>query len=225
MPEISYRLKTIAGLVSENARVCDIGTDHGYLPIYLKKHKNVRSVIATDVNEKPLRSAEKNIKESSVQGIRLVLCDGLAGILPGEADTFIIAGMGGEVISGILERGRKILCDGGINVITQPTTSPEVLRRFLADNGFEIIEDIPVLENGKVYSVIKSRFTGIKREYEEWFYYTGNVRPDSEEGRVYLIKQQKRCLKCMQALKGIASKKEIYNYYSEVFRGISRLLD
>ena len=225
MPEIRYRLKTISGLLPENARVCDIGTDHGYLPIYLKKHKNVRSVIATDVNEKPLRSAEKNIKESSVQGIRLVLCDGLAGILPGEADTFIIAGMGGEVISGILDRGRDLLCAGGISLIMQPTTSPEVLRRFLSENGFEITEDIPVLDRGKVYSVIKSRYTGIKYDFEEWFYYAGRVRPDSEQGRAYLVKQQKRCLKCMQAIKGIAAKKEDYDYYSGVFRGITRLLD
>jgi tRNA (adenine22-N1)-methyltransferase len=71
---LSLRLALISALVPPGARVCDIGTDHGYLPIELIKRGDIKSVIATDIREKPLASAEKNIKAAGVSGITLRLC-------------------------------------------------------------------------------------------------------------------------------------------------------
>ena len=99
MPTLSKRLSVIASLVPFGARVCDIGTDHAFLAIELMRTKRACSVIATDVNEKPLQKAKINVEKSEQSGITLRLCDGLEGVLPEEIDTVVIAGMGGEVIS------------------------------------------------------------------------------------------------------------------------------
>ena len=94
MSALSKRLSVIASLVPSGARVCDIGTDHAYLGIELIKSGKAISVIACDINEKPLLKAKANIEKSGVNGIELRLQDGLAGIKPGDADCIVIAGIG-----------------------------------------------------------------------------------------------------------------------------------
>ena len=101
---LSLRLKTIAALVPKGARVCDVGTDHARLPIYLISEKIASRVIATDLRPLPLENAKKNVEYSGVTGIELRLCDGLSAVKKHEADVIIIAGIGGEVISGIISR-------------------------------------------------------------------------------------------------------------------------
>lgn len=223
MPTISKRLLTIASLVPSGARVCDIGADHGYLSIYISKHKNPLSVITTDINEKPLSHAKINIEKENIKNIELRLCDGLDGIKENEADTFIIAGMGGEVISGIIERGIQKVKSNNISIILQPTTSPEFLRKFLYQNGFKIKTEIPVFENNKLYSVMQVKFTGICENKPEYFYYTGLLTPETEEGLLYINKQYNRCLKCVLNLEKTEKKQE-YNYYKSVCDGIEEFL-
>ena len=126
MPLLSLRLKTIAGFVKKGARVCDVGTDHARLAIYLKKSGIAESVIATDINEKPLLTAKRNIENAGVFGIDLRLCDGLSFVNRNEADTIIIAGIGGNVISGIIDGGRQFFIKDCATFILQPTTAPEV---------------------------------------------------------------------------------------------------
>ncbi len=223
MDVLSLRLSAIAGLVPQNANVCDVGTDHGFLPVFLKKRGDVNRIIATDINEKPLKKAEDNIKKSGVDGISLRLCDGLEGVKPGEVDTVIIAGIGGEVISGIIDRKIEIFSKDKAVLIAQPTTSPEALRRYLCEKGFEITAEIPISENGKLYSVMKCEFIGKPSFREEWFYYAGLVDPEDETGRQYIEKQKRRCYSCMTALENIPSKAQDYNYYKKVFLGLSNL--
>lgn len=223
MTDLSLRLKTIAALVPHGARVCDIGTDHGYLSIYLKQQNTASSVIATDLREKPLESARRNIALSGVNGIELRLCDGLSGIKETEADTVIIAGMGGEVIAGILSACEWIK-KAEMTLILQPTTSGEALRRFLICGGFDIETEVPVSENGKLYSVMKCRFTGNTEKADEYFYYIGKVSPATDDGRLYIEKQQNRAFKCMEALKNIPSKHKELEYYRSVYEGITKRL-
>lgn len=220
MPDLTLRLRTIADMVPEGAKVCDIGTDHGYLAIYLKANGKAESVIATDVNEKPLKRAKENITASGQEGISLRLCDGLEGLENGEADAVIIAGMGGEVIAGILERGKEFACDSSVTFIIQPTTSPEILRRFLCENGFSVLEEIPVAENGKVYSVMKCRFSGEISQKGEGFYYIGKVTPETQAGALYIEKQKKRLRECINALENNESKRELYLEYKRIFEEI-----
>ncbi len=224
MENLSLRLKTVADLVPKGAKVCDVGTDHGYLPVFLKRRGDVASVIATDINPKPLKKAEENIKLCGVKGISLRLCDGLAGVTEEEADTVIIAGMGGEVISGIIDRSLELFKGSGIMLILQPTTSPELLRKYLYKTGFEIKREIPIEENKKLYSVMECEFKGIPQEKEEWFYYAGLVSPLDFAGKLYIEKQKNRCLKCVRALENIPAKQEDYNYYKKVFSGLERRL-
>lgn len=222
MNNLSLRLKTIASLVPNGARVCDVGTDHAYLPIFLKKSGIASSVIATDLNQKPLENAKNNIENSGVSDISLRLCDGLDSVSDSEVDTIIIAGMGGEVIVGILKS-----CEWAKTYnktfILQPTTSAEVLREFLCKNGFEIKTETPVLENDKLYSVMTVEFTGEICRKAEYFYYIGKI-PTTSEGILYLKKQQKRVLNCMTALENIPHKQNDYLKNKAIYEQITKTL-
>ena len=206
MKELSVRLKTIASLVPNDTRVCDIGTDHGYLPIYLRLNNLAKSVIAADLNPKPLITAQKNIEKLNANGIELRLCDGLSGINRQEVDTIIIAGMGGNVISGIIDRC-DFAKDKDLTFILQPTTSGEVLREFLCNNGFEIISETVIFENNKLYSVMVVKFTNQAQSFQNGFYYIGKITPNTENGLSYIKKQQKRLLAEAKALESIPERK------------------
>ena len=225
MNNLSLRLSTIASLVPKGAFVCDVGTDHGFLPIFLMESGKVRGVIGTDINEKPLKKAEENLKKSGAEGITLRLCDGLSGIKKGETDTVIIAGMGGEVISGILERGKEITENADITLILQPTTSPEFLRKYLYETGYEIIKEIPVEERGKLYSVMLVVFRDNPQKKEDWVYFAGLVDPKDQTGRRYIEKQKLRAYKCMMALEHIEEKQQEFKFHKEIYDNLWRLTE
>ena len=222
MNKLSIRLETIASLVPFGARVCDIGTDHGYLSIHLKNNNIAKSVIATDLNEKPLENARKNISSSGITDISLRLCDGLSGVSQNEADTVIIAGMGGEVIVHILKNCEWIKNES-LHLILQPTTSAEVLREFLTQSGFEIMSETPVSENKKLYSVMTAKFTNAEYTYPEHFYFIGKI-PLNAEGVLYIKKQQKRLFECMNALENIENKRKEFEKYKFLCEQIEKLL-
>lgn len=223
MSALSKRLSTIASLVPPNARACDVGTDHAFLPIFLMNNGKAQSVIATDINEKPLKKAIANVEKSGAKGISLRLCDGLEGVEKGEVDTVIIAGIGGEVISGIIDRAGELLKDSAVTLIIQPTTSPEFLRKFLYSNGFSILKEIAVEENGKLYSVMECGFTGLVQKWDEWFYFVGLVDSKEENGAKYIDKQKMRCFKCMTALENNISKAEEFEYYKNVYNSLKEI--
>ena len=225
MNNLSLRLSKIASLVPKGAFVCDVGTDHGFLPIFLMQSGKVRGVIATDINEKPLKKAMENIEKAKAEGITLKLCDGLSGVKAGEVDTVIIAGMGGEVISGILERGKEITENADITLILQPTTSPEFLRKYLYETGYEIVKEIPIEENGKLYSIMLVAFRGNPQKKENWVYYVGLVDPKDPVGRKYTEKQKLRAYKCMTALEKIEKKRNEFEFYKEIYDNLWRLTE
>lgn len=225
MNNLSLRLSTIASLVPKGAFVCDVGTDHGFLPIFLMESGIAKGVIATDINEKPLKKAEENLKKTRAEGVTLRLCDGLSGIKKGETDTVIIAGMGGEVISGILERGKEITENADITLILQPTTSPEFLRKYLYETGYDIIKEIAVEERGKLYSVMLVKFQGNPQKKEDWVYFVGLVDPKDQTGRRYIEKQKLRAYKCMMALEHIEEKQQEFKFHKEIYDNLWRLTE
>lgn len=222
MPDLSLRLKTIAALVPDGARVCDVGTDHAYLPIFLKTSKKATNIIATDINVKPLKNAADNIKKHGITDIDLRLCDGLSAVKEDEVDTIVIAGMGGEVITQILENCIWIKSKN-LNLILQPTTSAEILREYLVKNGFTLKSETPVFENRKLYSVMLVTFTDTFANFPDSYFYAGEI-PPTDIGILYIQKQQNRIFKCMCALENIASKQSDFQKYQSIYAQLEKIL-
>lgn len=154
---ISKRLLCCASMIQPGSRVADIGTDHGYLGIYLLQSGAARHVIACDLRKDPLENARRNAKLFGVDGeMELRLSDGLEKILPDEVDTVVMAGMGGDLIQKILSqcpwRKRE-----GLQFILQPQSAGNVLRRWLCEDGFEIQREEPVQDGHFLYTVMDIR--------------------------------------------------------------------
>ena len=170
--ELSKRLYAVAGLVTEGASVADIGTDHGYVPIYLVERGIASKVIALDVNQGPLNRARMHIVGHGLGNrIETRLSDGLAMIRPGEVDTVIASGMGGPLTIRILQEGKEV-ADQLNALILQPQSEICRVRRFLTENGYRIEQEDMVLEDGKYYPVMRV-VHGTKEPYEEWEYLYG----------------------------------------------------
>lgn len=160
--QISRRLCAIADLVTEGNRLVDVGCDHGYLPVYLKLQGRIPSAIATDVAEGPLSRARAHIDQYGLGDyIETRRCDGLADVGHGEGDTLVIAGMGGPLMERILAEGRSVWEDFR-EMILQPQSDIPHFRHFLLENGFHIIEEEMILEDGKFYPILK-----VNRKAEE----------------------------------------------------------
>lgn len=148
--ELSPRLRVLAGWVRPGARVADVGTDHAYLPVWLSLHRSVASAIASDLRKGPLERARETGRTYGVENVDFRLCDGLSGISPEEADTIVIAGMGGENISAILAAA-PWTTDGGHTLLLQPMTRAEDLRLFLMEHGYRISREALVWDRGILY--------------------------------------------------------------------------
>ena len=154
---ISKRLLCCASMVQPGSRVADIGTDHGYLGIYLLQTGAARHVIACDLRKDPLENARRNAKLFGADGaMEFRLSDGLGKIRPDEVDTVVMAGMGGDLIQKILSqcswRRRE-----GLQFILQPQSAGNVLRRWLCEDGFEIQREEPVQDGHFLYTVMDIR--------------------------------------------------------------------
>ena len=199
MRTLSDRLYTIQTLIPKGVRVADIGTDHGHLPISLIKEGKCETVIACDIREKPLENARKNIEKTATEGIELRLGDGLSPVLPDEVDYIVIAGMGGEVISNILD-GAKWTRDEKYTLIFNPTTSADALRKYLSENRFEILSETAVLDAGKLYTVIKAVYSGKPQPKSEAFYRIGRLLKSDSTAALYIEKQIRIIKKCISDL-------------------------
>ena len=223
MLELSKRLSLIANFVNEGSSVCDVGTDHGYLPAFLYLSGKTKNVIATDINEKPLQSAQKNLEKLGAYGVKLVLCDGLSGVEQENIDTVIIAGMGGEVISGIIQRA-AFLKDRTKTLILQPTTAAKELRLFLAQNGFTIEREQALQENEKIYSVMLVRFTGQSGTLSDTQAVIGMLKPDYNEAVQYIQKQYNIADKCACQLENVLRKQDGYKRYLNLKEDLKKIL-
>ncbi len=140
--------------------VCDVGTDHGYLPAYLVLSGKCRSAVAADINEKPLNAAAATAEKYGVSDkISFVLSDGLKNICLSEITDIVIAGMGGELISKILSDSAEKISEN-INIILQPMTKAPHLRKFLCEKGFKIISEKAVRDGKFIYTVMLAEKTG-----------------------------------------------------------------
>ena len=190
MKQLKSRLYTVSTLVPKGSRVADIGTDHGHLPIYLIKEGICPFCLACDIKEKPLASAKQNIEKSGTPNIETRLGPGLIPVSPDEVDCVTIAGMGGEVISSILEDSPWIR-DSKYTLILQPMTSADALRKYLCETGFSVESETAVEENRKIYSVLKVRFSGEVFTPDEYFCRVGKLLPNTDAAILYIEKQKR----------------------------------
>lgn len=209
------RLMMIAGMIREGDRVADIGTDHAYLPVFLVKSGKCPVAFACDVSDGPLKTAEQNVKRSGVEGIVLRKGDGLAAVDGLEIDTAVIAGMGGDLIVKILSACEWVKNER-YELILQPMTSVEDLRLYLLENGFCVKEERAVLSQGRIYTVMKVVFDGVKRECTPLFYYFGLLTENVTEAELTYIKRKRRIIKTLaKDLMNVERKTEDYRIISE----------
>ena len=155
MQQLSKRLTAVAALVSSGSRLADIGTDHAYVPIRLVQEGRIPGALAMDVKDGPLARAREHIREQGLeQYIQTRKSDGLAALQPGEADTVLMAGMGGLLMIRILEAGR---CHWQQvpEWILQPQSKVGEVRRFVREAGFIIADEDFVEEDGKYYPMMR----------------------------------------------------------------------
>ncbi len=151
---LSDRLNAVAGLVRSSDCVCDIGTDHGFVPIYLINSGVCKRAIAMDINKGPLDRARDHIKENGLADlIETRLSNGMEKLSEGETDAVVIAGMGGLLMKRILEDGQPRK-KGIKQMVLQPQSDLRLFREYLRHERFFITKEAEVFEDGKYYVAI-----------------------------------------------------------------------
>lgn len=170
---LSKRMQMVADMVTKGSVLADIGCDHGFVSIYLIEQKICNHVIAMDVNEGPLLRAKEHIEERDLtEYIDIRLSDGMEKLGKKEADGILIAGMGGrlviKILSDYIETAKELK-----EVILQPQSEIHLVRQFLIKQGFHIVKEDMVEENGKYYPAIKAVFKGENieelQEVQQWY--------------------------------------------------------
>lgn len=194
MVRISDRLKTAAHMCDKGAVVADIGTDHGYLPIYLVQEGIAPSAIAMDLREGPLDKAKKHISDNGLQDkIQTRLSDGMEKLSKDEVDIITICGMGGRLITDILTKG-KVVISKNTTLIVSPQSEVGDFRHFLVSQGFNVEDEKMLKEDGKYYFIIKCRKSdeNVILEYSEAEYQYGWKLLENKDKTLYeyLVKEK-----------------------------------
>lgn len=153
--KLTPRLQAIAEFIPPGSVVADIGTDHGYLPVYLLQEQICHHAVAADVNEAPLEQARETVAAfNCLKKIDLRLGNGLQVLQEEDnIDTVVIAGLGGHTIASILDEGRSRL-KRVKRLILQPMNEAGYLRLYLAENGFALVQETLVMEGRRLYEII-----------------------------------------------------------------------
>ena len=196
----------MANLVTPGKRLADIGTDHGYVPIWLYEQGRIPSALAMDLREGPLQRAKEHIRMHGLdEKIKTRLSDGLEKLLPGEADSIVIAGMGGMLVVKILTQGQAVL-DSIQELILQPQSDLDAVREYLHRTGFVIVQEEMVFEEGKYYPMMKAVHGENTDDRKIWFLYgrllLENRHPVLES---YLQKEYDSCCKLLEKLSKTAT--------------------
>lgn len=223
--ELSLRLKNIVAMVDSCDCVADIGTDHGYIPIYLVKNHICRRAIASDINKGPVKKAKFNVELENVQDkVQCRLGPGLTTIKPGEAQGIVIAGMGGNLISSILEESEDVFKEAEFAIL-QPVQNPEVLREYIYKKGYKIVDEELCIDEGRFYELIKITYGFNSESVNEVFYEIGKIlvekkHPLLEEYIESKLNKYRKILNNINEDTDIANKRKL-----ELKRNILRLED
>ena len=179
--KLDQRLLSVASLVRKNRVVADVGTDHAYVVAYLIENGITERAIASDINKGPLENARHTLVECGIEDkVSLILSDGLKNIPENSCEDIVIAGMGGILISEILENAPWIKNDN-MHIIAQPMTHAEVLRKWLFENGFEIRKEVVSTDGKRLYVAISAEYTGVETEKSKACCYVGELYKNNDE--------------------------------------------
>ncbi len=199
--QLSKRLQAVARLVTPGSRLADVGTDHGYVPIWLFEQGKILSAIAMDLRKGPLERAREHIQMHGLDAhIETRLSDGLDKLLPGEADSIVIAGMGGMLVVKILSQGQKLLSSVK-ELILQPQSDLDAVREYLHRTGFVIVKEDMIFEDGKYYPMMKAVHGENTDDRKIWFLY-GRLLLENRHPvlKSYLEKEYDGCCKLLEKL-------------------------
>ena len=170
---LSKRLEQVARMIPRCQTVADVGTDHGFLAVALIEKEIARQVIAIDVNQGPLESAKRFVKERRLEShITCRLGDGLAVTATGEVDCAVICGMGGELMQHIISVGPELLQ----TYVVQPQSHREELKKFLVEQGYGITDEQCLQEGKQYYDIwvvergVRSVYNGLPPDSILWEY-------------------------------------------------------
>lgn len=164
---LDKRLLSCAEFVRAGAVFADIGTDHGYLPLFLLREGRITRAYLSDVNRGPLSSAERNATEEGLSDkCEFILTDGAAALCDKGITDYAICGMGGELITRIIGDAPHLFTEG-TRLILQPMTKQECVRRFLVENGFSVITERFSFDSGKYYVTVVAEYTGANGEISD----------------------------------------------------------
>lgn len=200
--KLSNRLEMVVSFVEPGNTAADVGTDHGHVPVELVRRGIVARAFAMDVRKGPLSKAEENIAAAGMkEKIETRLSDGVNKLHAGEADTVIIAGMGGELVIHIMEEGRHMW-----NTVKQWVLSPHSeihkVREWLEENGFQIEKEDMVFEEGKFYTVLDVRPGGACERTQDavkHFRYGDYLRATKNSVFVDFLKDEEAKLETLKA--------------------------
>lgn len=197
---LDKRLSACYDLVSGDV-ACDVGTDHGYLAAELLKTGKCCFCYACDVNEQPLKAAERTLTRLNMDDKwKCILSDGLT--VPDFMDIsnitdVICAGMGGELIAkiiGVSDIAKKS------QLILQPMTQAAYLRNFLCENGFHIQKEVPVDDGKHIYTVISAVYDGVIRSISEKKRLFGFCLENEPDYKAYITKSAGRIMKAAEGM-------------------------
>lgn len=172
--KLTGRLAAAASLIPQNAVIADIGTDHGYIPVYMCREGLCPRAIAADIVPGPLQAAVTHVRQSGLADkIDCRLGDGLTCIQPGEADGAVICGMGGPLIVRILQAS-PLVWQAMNFLVLQPQSGSGAVRRFLYEAGWHIEDEALIVEDGRLYELMRA-VPGRQMLAEQWLYDIGPV--------------------------------------------------
>lgn len=170
MIELGERLTRVASFVPNGSKVCDVGSDHAYLPVYLIQNDQISCAIAGEVVEGPFLSAKQTVRDYRMEDcIEVRLGDGLQILSKEDEVTAVtICGMGGELISRILEAGYSgSHLNGRERLILQPNVAEHFVREWLMNHSYQIVDETVVSDNHRLYEIIVAEPAGERVEYTE----------------------------------------------------------
>ncbi len=205
--QISRRLQSVAAFVQQGKTLADVGCDHGYIPIYLLQKKKIEKAIAMDVNQGPLMRAKEHIQEWGLEDyIDIRLSDGVNALKPDEAESVVIAGMGGPLMEKILTEGDKVLKTVK-ELVLQPQSEIGHFRKYLSENNYCITHEEMILEDGKYYPIMRVIHGKMEEQTEAEYLYGKKLLQDKNPVlKEFLDREQKKAEELLEKLKNSQTK-------------------